>query len=89
MAIPKITEVKTWSSVDVRNLCSMNRWYTAGDVQAYSKMLAIVDTTAPSNDAIYTVAKDILDHSTDTDLYVEAIMFSLGNTVVKRRYILG
>lgn len=89
MAIPKITEVKTWSSVDVRNLCITNRWYTAGDVQAYSKMLAIVDTTAPSNDAIYTVAKDILDHSSDSDLYVEAIMFSLGNTVVKRRYILG
>lgn len=89
MAIPKITEVKTWSSVDVLNLCSMNRWYTAGDVQAYNKMLSIVETTAPSNDAIYTVAKDILDHSSDTDLYVEAIMFSLSNTVVKRRYILG
>lgn len=89
MAIPKITEVKTWSSVDVRNICSSNRWYTAGDVQAYNKMLAIVETTAPNNDAIYTVAKDILDHSASADLYVEAIMYALANNVVKRRFILG
>ena len=80
---PEITETVKWSSSDIRSMCIKNDWYTAGDVKAYSKMLDFVEENEPTKLNIWKVAKDILEHSSDEDLYVEAIMFIIANDVVK------
>lgn len=82
-AEPEITETVKWSSSDIRNMCIKNDWYTAGDIKAYSKMLDFVEDNEPTKLNIWKVAKDILDHSSEDDLYVEAIMFTIANDVVK------
>ena len=80
---PEITETVKWSSSDIRNMCIKNEWYTAGDIKAYSKMLDFVEDNEPTKLNIWKVAQDILDHSSEDDLYVEAIMFIIANDVVK------
>ena len=80
---PEITEIVKWSSSDIRNMCIKNNWYTAGDIKAYSKMLDFVEESEPTKLNIYKTAKDIMEHSSDPDLYVEAIMFTIANDVVK------
>lgn len=82
-AEPEITETVKWSSSDIRNMCIKNEWYTAGDIKAYSKMLDFVEDNEPTKLNIWKVAQDILDHSSEDDLYVEAIMFTIANDVVK------
>jgi hypothetical protein len=83
---PDITVEVKWSSSDIRDMCINNNWYTAGDIRAYSKMLEYVEKSEPTKLNIYNVAKDILEHSDDPELYVEAIMFEIGNKVVKTFY---
>lgn len=83
---PVIQETLKWSSSDIRSLCMDKDWYTAGDVQSYSKMLDYVDVTTPTVKAIYKVAKDIFEHTGNTDYTIENIMFEIGNYVVKRLY---
>ena len=83
---PDITVEVKWSSSDIRDMCINNNWYTAGDIRAYSKMLKYVEKSEPTKLNIYNVAKDILEHSDDPELYVEAIMFEIGNKVVKTFY---
>lgn len=83
---PEITETITWDSSDIRNLCIKNDWYTSGDIKAYSMMLDFVENNEPTKLNIWKVAKDIMDHSSDQDLYVEAIMFEIANEVVETFY---
>lgn len=83
---PEITETIQWDSSEIRNMCIENNWYTAGDIKAYSNMLNYVEKNEPTKMNIYKVAKDILDHSSDSELYVEAIMFIISNDVVKTFY---
>ena len=80
---PEITETVKWSSSDIRNMCIKNNWYTAGDIKAYSRMLDFVEDNEPTKLNIWKVAQDILEHSSEDDLYVEAIMFVIANDVVK------
>lgn len=86
MQEPIIQETLKWSSSDIRSLCMDKNWYMAGDVQSYSNMLGYVDNTMPSVEAIYKVAKDIFEHTDDTDYTIENIMFEISNHVVKRLY---
>lgn len=83
---PEITEEIRWLSSEIRNMCIENDWYTAGDVRAYSEMLEFVELNEPTKLNIYKVAQDILEHSDDPELYVEAIMFVISNDVVKTFY---
>lgn len=83
---PEITEEVKWSSSEIRNMCIDNDWYTAGDIRAYSDMLEFVEQHEPTKLNIYKVAQDILEHSSDPELYVEAIMFVISNDVVKTFY---
>lgn len=83
---PEITEEIRWLSSEIRNMCIENDWYTAGDVRAYSEMLEFVELNEPTKLNIYKVAQDILEHSDDPELYVEAIMFVIANDVVKTFY---
>lgn len=83
---PEIFEEVKWSSSEIRNMCIENDWYTAGDIKVYSNMLEFVEQNEPTRLNIYKVAKDILDHSSDEDLYVEAIMFVIADDVVKTFY---
>ena len=80
---PEITESVKWSSRDIRNMCIKNNWYTAGDIKAYSRMLDLVEDNEPTKLNIWKVAQDILEHSSEDGLYVEAIMFAIANDVVK------
>lgn len=83
---PEVTEIVKWSSSDIRSMCIKNDWYTAGDIKAYSKMLDFVEENEPTKLNIWKVAQDVLEHSDDKDLYVEAIMFVIANEVVKTFY---
>lgn len=83
---PEIDVVERWSSGDVRDMCIKHDWYRAGTVREYRAMLDIVDSTEPTTQNIYKIAKDILDHSDDEGLYVEAIMFEISREVVRRFY---
>lgn len=83
---PEIIEEVKWTSSGIRHMCINHDWYTAGDNKAYSKMLDFVEDNDPTRLNIYKVAKDILDHSSDPDLYVEAIMFSIHQEAVNHFY---
>lgn len=83
---PEITEELKWSSSEIRNMCICNDWYTAGSIREYSDMLEYVEEYEPTKLNIYKVAQDILEHSDDSELYVEAIMFTISNDVVKTFY---
>ena len=54
-----------WSADDVRKMCIANDLYTCGDCDEYETMLNTVRSTAgnPTLDVLYTVAKDIAEHS--------------------------
>lgn len=73
----KITKTYTWYRDDVRNFCIRHNYYTAGDCRAYEKMLNMVENEPYSDGLLYKVAKDILEHSEDTENYVENMMFCL------------
>lgn len=84
----KIRTKRMWNSTDVRQMCIDHQLYTAGDTRAYSKMLEKVTELNPTPKSLYTIAKDILEHS-NPDLAgddVTAIMFLLENEVVKTFY---
>lgn len=83
---PEISEEIRWSSSEIRNMCICNDWYTAGSIREYSDMLEYVEEHEPTKLNIYKVAQDILEHSDDPELYVEAIMFTISNDVVKTFY---
>ena len=81
-AEPEIKEERTWISDDVRSLCIRHKWYTAGNIKQYDKMLDFVAQNEPTALNIYKVAKDILEHTSDERCEtVENIMFHLGKEV--------
>lgn len=84
--IPEIIEEDIWTSFQVRSVCIENNWYTRGDNKAYSEMLDFVDNNEPTKANIYTVARDIMEHSNTDDLYIEAIMFRIANDAVMTHY---
>lgn len=73
----KITKTYTWSYDDVRNFCIRHNYYTHGDCKAYENMLVMVEKEPYSDELLYKVAKDILEHSDDPDNYIENMMFCL------------
>lgn len=83
---PEIKETAVWSAASIRKMCISNDWYTAGDVKAYSKMLDFVDSSEPTKLNIWKVAKDILTHTDEDDLYVEMIMFTIAKEAVNYFY---
>ncbi|MBQ6403863.1 MAG: hypothetical protein IJI27_08155 [Oscillospiraceae bacterium] len=59
----EITSKKFWTPGLVRQACIKNDLYTAGDNEAYSKMLGFVEENDPTLAVLYAVAKDICEHS--------------------------
>ena len=90
----KINERKSWGMYEVRNMCVKHEYYTAGDCEAYEKILNFVEIHKPTTNNIYKVANDIFEHSdidldnygVDKDEMVAAIMFDINNECVKTRY---
>lgn len=89
-----IQETKTWHPERVRQCCIDNQWYTRGTNKDYEVMLDYVRDTKPTIENIFTVAKDIYDHSDfdsrfDTeDEVVEAIMFTLNREAIITSYFI-
>ena len=87
-----IEETKSWHMDSVRELCVKNQWYTRGTCKEYSIMLEYVRDNKPTVANIFTVAKDIFDHSDWNDEYdfeddmIAAIMFRLNNEAVVTSY---
>lgn len=85
---------KTWHPKRVRQCCIDNQWYTRGTNKDYEEMLDYVRDTKPTIENIFTVAKDIYDHSDfdsrfDTeDEVVEAIMFTLNREAIVTSYFI-
>lgn len=73
----KITKTYTWDYDDVRCFCIRHNYYTAGDCRAYKTMLDMVKNEPYSDELLYKVAKDILEHSDDPENYIENMMFCL------------
>ena len=89
----KIKEIKLWNGDDVRKMCIKHRYYTAGNCEAYGKMLAYVDNHKPTKNAIYKVAKDIVEHSyfeeynsPTKEWEISCIMFVLARECVDVHY---
>lgn len=66
------------SAKEVRQMCDEYSWYTCGTIEDYNKMLNYCKSTQEKDgdmtDFIYTVAKDIFEHSNKNDISVESIM---------------
>lgn len=54
---------RLWTADAVRELCIRENFYTAGDNSEYKTMLNTVKAYPPNVDAVYTVARDICEHS--------------------------
>lgn len=92
MNTPNIKETKTWSPARVRNCCIAHDFYTCGDNEDYTKMLDTVRELEPTTENLYTIAKDIFDHS-DTEgdweeLTISFIMYALNREAVITNYII-
>ena len=81
-----IEENKSWHPERVRECCIENQWYTRGTCEEYSKMLDFVRDSKPVLSNLFTVAKDIYDHSDIEggfdDEIIESIMFVLNRKVI-------
>lgn len=84
---PEIKEERRWDSESVRIACVKFGWYTKGDVQAYNKMLDLVEKSEPTALNIYKVAEDILKHSEGET--TENIMFVLQKEACNTFFTIG
>lgn len=75
-----ITRNRYWDANSVREACIRNDLYTAGDSEAYTAMLNMVERTEPTTKAMYLVAKDIQEHSDDQT--ITNVMFILEREAV-------
>ena len=88
----QIEETKSWHPERVRECCIENQWYTRGTCEEYDKMLDYVRDSKPTVANIFTVAKDIFDHSDFDSRYdvedevIEAIMFHLNRDAIVTSY---
>lgn len=80
----QITIMRKWSSGDVREACIKNNFYTRGDNESYKKMLDLVDSTEPTPENLYSVAKDIKEHSEDQS--ISNVMFCIEKDAVLTFY---
>ena len=65
----------SWDMYDVRQICIRYNLYTRGNSEDYDKMLRYVQDHNPNTPiVIYTVAKDIYEHSDNKDFTIERIM---------------
>lgn len=81
----QIFEKKTWTCEDVRIACINNELYTRGTSRDYARMILMVESMEPTKEAIYTIAKDIAQHS-DEDTTVTMVMHILANQVIITTY---
>ena len=91
----KIEETKSWHPERVRECCIENQWYTRGDCQSYDTMLNYVGDNKPTIENVFTVAKDIYEHSDFDSRYdaedevIEAIMFHLNREAIVVSYFIS
>lgn len=80
----KITEHRLWSKMNIKKVCVANELYTCGTNEEYSRMLEQANGLEPTTENIYTIAKDINEHSVDQT--VSNIMSLLINQAVRIVY---
>lgn len=81
----QITEKHSWNRRSVEAACIDNELYTRGTSRDYEKMLLMVESMKPTPEAIYTIAKDIAQHS-DEDTTTIIAMHILANQSVITTY---
>lgn len=78
------------SAKDVRQICIDYSWYTCGTNEDYKKMLNYCNSTQNNvgdmTDFIYTIAKDILNHSSDDEVDVESIMSIIASRAIRMAF---
>ena len=82
----KIKESITWEAEAVRSMCVWYNWYDAGNSAQYNAMLNFVTNHKPTTQNIYKVACDIIEHSTEEGLYIEAVMFLIHKDCINHFY---
>lgn len=82
--ITNIEVKRMWDSYSVRKACIGNNWYTAGDNEDYTKMLDLVDKLEPTTENLYTIARDIKEHSDDQT--ISNVMFCLEKDAISTFY---
>lgn len=60
-----ITKIEYWAPQLVQDFCIRNNMYTCGTVEEYERMFNFIRSSEPTTGNLYTVAKNILDHSND------------------------
>lgn len=60
-----ITKIEYWAPNLVQDFCIKNHMYTCGTVEEYERMFNFIRSSEPTTGNLYTVAKNILDHSND------------------------
>lgn len=60
--------VRKLSSDALRALCIERAWYTRGDNEAYSNMLAMANKEDITSDDIVEIASDIIEHSSNLSI---------------------
>lgn len=83
-----IKKSRSWSAMDVRNMCIREKFYTCGDSYDYANMLDFVDNHKDPDDLdVYLVAKNILTHTNpELQQTVNNIMYILANDVINYFY---
>ena len=89
LKLPTIKSNRRWDADDVRQMCIDNDYYTCGNNEAYSEMLQFVRTAEPTNNNLFRVAYDIVEHSDfdfvfsdDESDCIANVMFLLENKCV-------
>ena len=77
---PDIKATRNWSDDSVRAACIGNNLYTRGTCEEYSRMLEMVEVMNPTYENLYTVARDIKEHSKDQT--ITNVMFILEHEAV-------
>jgi len=74
-----IKEMRYISSMEVRNLCIKNNWYTCGDNEQYDYLLnTLCDKENITTQDMIIIATDIKTHS-ETDASIAEIATALAN----------
>lgn len=82
---PQFKEVSKWDMEDIMHLCIERQFYTKGNIQEYSSMLAGVKAGNPTTESVQAIARDIKEHS-DCEESVLDIMNAIRAKVIRTYY---
>lgn len=82
-----LRQIRGWFTYNVQQCCISNNLYTKGTGDDYDKMLAFVQENSPAIENVYRVAKDIFEHSDQSEAgTITNVMFLLEDEAIHTTY---